>query len=219
MTIPWSPMPAEQRAVRQAGPLLDSWQFQQAIAHCLERRLVPWLDEAGRQQGTPGLVPRPGWIGVWHAEAPALAAQSPRVLVSARKMERDALHIDGGVHCWWKLEVEAAVLLEDRAEAERLAGLYGAAIRACVGLSLVEDFEQAIDVRFRRERHVMPEPDAVQTPGISIQTFGVLAGPLFSLSGSLAPASETPTTPDDQGDQPTVARTHLELDASADLGA
>lgn len=207
-----TPMSAAAREVRKSGPLLDSWQIEFAIGRCLHQRLVPWLDEVARQQGDAKPVQRPKWIGVLRGEDGMPENHIPRVMVYCRGTTGTPEYRgDHDVYGRWEVQVAALCDDTDPGMAYRLACIYGAAIAACVGIHAVEHLEQIDDVWWRGGNSTMMLP----TGGLTTQTFEVLAGPAFSLSGSLAPLPPAPGPgADDQGDQPLVIETNLNLTAT-----
>lgn len=213
MTI--TPMPAADREVRQSGPLLDEWQIMQGIGRCLHQRLVPWLDEVARQQGDPVRVQRPKWIGVWRGEQGLPDEQIPRVMVLCRDTDKVEHRSDGEVWAWWDVQVGALVDMTDDGGtgAIRFASIYGAAIRACVAIHAVAHLDQLANVEWTGGR----TDGLLPTGAVTTQKFRVLAGPMFATSGALEPQPPDPEPegPDDQGDQPVVIETNLELEAVA----
>lgn len=206
------PMTPEQRESQNSGPLLSGWEISAAVVRCLVYRLPSWLDAVAKQMGDPVRIKRaaPSAIVIRDDVTDATKGQFPAVIVDFRAA-RPRQNGDGEVHGTFAIEIVAVVDDTKLGQALKLAGIYAAAIQACLTTTLHEYAGDLI-------REVEPGPYTVDKRDPSGAVADVLmqvqAGPMFSRFGYLAPPDPEEPGPDDQGEQTVITNVDLTYEAN-----
>lgn len=206
-------MTIEQRRQRNAGPLVTGWEVARAVVRTLALRLPPWLDEAARQQGLEGIVPRPHAVVLRGGTDDYGEDVYPGVVVSYRAT-RSRRRSDGEVESDLQIRVVTIVDENDRDVAMRTAALYETAIQACLVTTLAEYAGDLVRGEIEPQQSGV-EPRAPSGATADVQ-LTVTAGPTFSRNGYLAPLpGGEQTEPDDQGDQAPITNVELVAEPQA----
>jgi hypothetical protein len=200
-----TPMPVEQRQARNAGPLMSGWEVARVAALALYERLPAWLDETARQQGTVARVQRPMWVGLRDNDDPQAKGKRPQVVVDYRTSR----YSQGSDYYRAEIALRILAVIDDTklGEALRKAAVYEIAIAACLTNSMHLYSDMVRDIAPAASGVDAMDPSgAVADVLMTVQAEAVMdRGPV------LLPPDPIEPGPDDQGDQPVVIATNLDL--------